>query len=120
MLLHQFEPVVKRVIHVDVFIAFEGFSFNDVNSRCPQRNNEFLEPGDDESGMSLSRGSEIGIDTEMKLDVGVLKPNPTSGKQMLWLLSLRQSEKARVEMTSLILVASRHSQLNMVKRDDLQ
>lgn len=79
---------------------------------------EFVEPGDDQGGMSLAGGAEVGLYAEVDLHVAAGEPPSPSRCKRLGLLPDLEPEDTSVELVSFRLPTTRHSELHVVEGSD--
>ncbi len=110
---HQFEAIAERVVHEHAVEAFDRFVVNDPVASIADICDQSRQVIDDEGWVCLSGRAEVGVDTEMDLEVVVLEPAPPANRQMGRLGDVRQSKHRLVEGDRLVLAASGHRELHV-------
>lgn len=68
--------------------------------------------------MGLTSGAKVGLHAEMKFELGVLEPAPTTGSKVRWFGNVLDSEQSFVERDRFGFSTRRHRQLHVVKAID--
>ncbi len=113
--MHQLEAIPERVVGVYAVVSVERLV---VGHAVPSTGNSLGKTTrviNDEGRMRLRGRPERGIDAEMHPQVTVLEPAPAAGREMRWLLHMRDAEEALVEGNRLPFFPRWHSQLNVIQ-----
>lgn len=114
----QLQTIAERVVRVEPVESRERLIVNDHNARSLQPATKRLQVGHKKRRVSLSRGREIILNSEVNSRRIGFEPTPTAPFEIRWLVHPRESEKALVESHSIFLATGRHRQLNMVQSDN--
>ena len=116
--LHQFDAVTERIGHVDAVEPVERLVVVHRETRGDDSSGQMAYVVDDEGGVRLGRGSEVGVDTEVDLQIAVFEPAATADREMIRLRDMRDAEHSFVEGDGFGLESGRHRQLHMIQTND--
>src|SRR5438132_2528371 len=113
--LQELHPIAEGVTELQTVVARNRDAFDDGNSQGGAFGFPDREVNDLVSDVGLGGKPVYAIlDTEMKLTIPDLKPQPTTPYQAGRFFDLRQAEGLAVEMTSLLLSSCWDGQLDVV------
>src|SRR6185312_2173080 len=98
--LQHFDPVTKRIVHVDPVVAGQRIVILHGIAEPAQFFREPWQVHDMQCGMRFAGRAKVGLDTEMDLQLAVLKPAATARCERGRLGNFRNSEGIAVERTS--------------------
>ncbi len=118
-LLEEFEAVAERVESMEATSAFDGSGVPlDLIAGGDDAIGQGFEAIPGEAGMCLAGRSEIGINTEMELDVIEGEPRAAPCLQRRWSVDLCEANYLNIEGPGNVLTPGRNGNLDMV--DSLQ
>ena len=116
--LHEFDAVTERIGHIDAVEPVEWLVVVHREARGDDSSYQAAYVVDDEGGVGLCRGSEVGINTEVDLQVAVFELAATPSREMIRLRDLINAEHSFIESDRLGLEPGRHRQLHMIETND--
>ena len=94
---HQLDAVAERVVDVDPIEAVQWFVVHDAAACFPEPADEARETLDDERRVGLGRGTKVGVDSEMHLEIVALEPASAARREMRGLGNVTDLQHTLVE-----------------------